>query len=196
MWLVLGATVGLAAIQVRQHPAPPHRSLSMRVHALGPFAIRVPEDWVASKPGDHVLEFHEPVNPAARTLEEAGGRELTVEQDLARGKNPTTYLLEKLDREVLPDSKLIPMCGQQGVMVAVPFVGDVEGTSIYAATVLPNGDAITIELSILRPLTLEDVELAETIAGTIMYKPAINKPPQRPVDIQKPERPEVPDDGD
>ncbi len=80
-------------------------------------------------------------------------------------------------------------------MVSLPLPGDLEGRSIYAATVAPNGDAITLELSVLRRLTLEDIALAGVIADMIIYKP-MNNPLRQPRDVHKPDTPEIPDDGD
>jgi hypothetical protein len=189
MWIVLGATVGLASLQARQHPAPAPLSLPMRGYDLGPWRVTVPSDWEASESGDGILDFREPGDE--------GDRELRVEQDvvnplLTSGK----YLAEKLDPLVLPKAMTIPMGGQQGMMVSVPMSGNVGGTSIYAATVLANGDAIAIRLRVFRTPLPEDIALAQTIASAILYEPMNRHMRQHPKDVQKPDRPQAPDDGD
>jgi hypothetical protein len=144
------------------------------------------------------MDFREPVNPEARTFEEEGGRELVVEQDRVDPRMTSAgYLARKLHFEALPNPRLVPMCGQQGVLVILPgVVGDEDGTSVIAGAVLPDGAAITVLLRVPRGLTPGDAALAETIVGTITYQPTNNQPDSNPDAIQKRVNPVNPDDTD
>ncbi len=197
MWVVLGATVGLAALQTHQRVSPAQVTLPMNVFVLGPWHVRVPEDWATTEQGDRAMEFHEPLDPEARSIEEEGGRELAVELDFVDPRmTPFTYVAEKLHVESLQNAALIPMCGQQGVMVSEQVVvGDENGAEIVAGTVMPSGDAIELVMRVPRRITPSDLALAEIIATTVAYAPKSNGPGPSPHD-QGPVGTRAPDDGD
>jgi hypothetical protein len=191
MWVVLGATVGLASLQARQHLSPAHLSAPMRFYDQDPWRIPVPDSWVPTESGGHHVDFREPVSPY---------RELRVMFDsVDPSVTPAVFLAAKLQLKELPIAKLIPMCGQQGIQVPIgmvmPGAAHQVGANIYSATVLPNGDAIIIRLTIPGPLTPQDMSLADAIATGIMHEPINDQLRDRP-DMQKPDRPDNPDGGD
>jgi hypothetical protein len=192
LWLVLGATVGLAALVNHE------RRRSMRVE-LGPptahgwLSVRMPRTWqpvpAAAPNGDRDGRI---IARAVEPDEQLLGRTITITRDrVARPVSPLEFLLSS-NNQILGLDLLLANSGrgarQQQDLVEPITVGGWPGVlvrgvraagrgangapglphkEIYAATVLPSGHAIVVKLEGDRPAELSDVEIVKQLAGSI-----------------------------
>ncbi len=194
MWLILGATVGLAAFVNHE------RRRSMRVE-LGPPAthewivVRLPRTWQASPSpapasgdrGDRI------VARAVEPDEQGLGRTITItRQAIAEPMSPLAFLLSS-DNQILGLDLLrtqagdeekdliepITVGGHPGVLMrgvrAAPGVaaerrgvaGGLPHKELYAATIVPSGHAVVLKLEGDRPEELSDVEIIKQLGAAM-----------------------------
>lgn len=185
MWLLLGATVGLAALVNHE------RRRAMRVE-LGPpeshgwLVVRLPKTWqqsVTPDLGDRVI---------ARAVEpdpQGQGRTVTITRErVTKPISPLEYLLTSNSRFLGLDLlraqhargaedlvEPITVGGHPGVLMRGVRGGGTGGgekdnlphKEVYGATIVPSGHAIVVKLEGDRPAELSDVEIVKQLAGAI-----------------------------
>lgn len=182
MWVLLGATVGLAAFVNHE------RRRSMRVElglatSHGWLTVRLPVTWqqsAATDPDPRVIA--RAVEPDPQDL----GRTVTItRQYVAKPISPLEFLLSS-NNQILGLDLLraqharggedlvepITVGGHAGVLMrGVRGAGrerdDLPYKEIYAATIVPSGHAIVVKLEGDRPAELSDVEIVKQLAGAI-----------------------------
>ncbi|HEV2295930.1 MAG TPA: hypothetical protein VGR35_18940 [Tepidisphaeraceae bacterium] len=182
LWLLLGATVALAALVNHE------RRRSMRVE-LGPptshgwLTVRLPSTWqqsAAPDVGDRVIA--RAVEPDPQGL----GRTVTVTRDrVARPISPLEFLLTS-NSQILGLDLLhaqhargaedlvepITVGGHPGVLMrgvrgSGRGPGGLPHKEIYGATITPSGHAIVVKLEGDRPAELSDIEIVKQLADAI-----------------------------
>jgi hypothetical protein len=187
MWVILAATVGLAALVNHE------RRRSMRVHlgapiVSGAMTVRLPKTWQQSRAaGDRDGRVvAQAVEPDDQNL----GRTVTITRDrVAAPVSPLEFLLSSnnqiLSLELLTAQHArtsgeqlvepITVGGWPGVLVrGVRAAGrgsnganNLPHKELYGATVLPSGHAIVVKLEGDRPAELSDVEIVKQLAGAL-----------------------------
>ena len=187
MWVVLGATVGLAALVNHE------RRRSMRVELGSPtthgwLVVRLPKTWQQSASTERDDRI---VARAIEPDEQGLGRTITITRDrITRPISPLEFLLTSdaqmlgLDLLLAQDPKggkdlvePITVGGQPGVLVrgvraagrngGGNRAGSLPHKEIYGATVVPSGHAIVVKLEGDRPGELSDVEIVKQLADAI-----------------------------
>ncbi len=191
MWLILGGTVGLAALVNHE------RRRSMRVE-LGPptshgwLVVRLPKTWQAS-PLPAAGDRDDRIIARAIEPDEQGlGRTITITLDrVDEPISPLQFLLSSnnqiLGLDLLraaprgPDEKDLvepitvgghPGVLMRGVRAALPGrggagAGGLPHKEIYGATIVPSGHAIVVKLEGDRPAELSDIEIVKQLASAL-----------------------------
>lgn len=173
MWLILAATVGLAALVNARQKSSLNADLGPAQRFPG-FQLRVPQQWIPSEDPSNpqaLLEVHEPhFDQAARTLSVSVRQPSIV--DVVEALIPA-------ERNSIKRVEKLMIDGAEGMLVvrreAILFM---PGASYYQTTVTasrPLGGGKTLELSLTGPSARaskremeRDVELVKRIAATIV----------------------------
>jgi hypothetical protein len=171
MWVILGGTVGLAALLDR------HQHIQLRI-TLGPdvqcgdIRLQLPAHWMAEITGSGMITAKE--FPPKRFLE------VTVAPPAEQG------LVDQLLQQENPGSPQAVQFGPKGDQTGRLFVwqqqSDDDGQPrafgrVVATTSFPNGPEVTLRLEHLEPegQSLEiddDIELLRRLAATVQFVPA------------------------
>ncbi|MGB7159333.1 MAG: hypothetical protein WBD40_14790 [Tepidisphaeraceae bacterium] len=183
MWLILGATVGLAALVNHERRRSTRVELGSAV-AEGWLVVRLPKTWERAPQDRDPRVVARAVEPDEQGL----GRTVTITRDrLTKPISPLEYLLFGGNQLLGLDLEQAQHAAAKKELVEPILIGDwpgvlVRGTrsslrgaapgavphkEVYAATVLPSGHAIVVKLEGDRPAELSDVEIVKQLAGAI-----------------------------
>lgn len=168
MWLLLGATVGMAAMVTQYRRGKYEVTLASPIRC-GPFAVQLPKDWKRRTQFDQRSVLVAQATEPKRAQSNKPARQFAVYYEkLDQPVDPVTYLLnqqvlgftgtqavdaesEDPDPKVLGKAQERTIAGYPGVVVwrrVLPrfalFTGGQAMTQIYAATVSPEGDALVL----------------------------------------------------